>query len=73
MVNGVTEPETQEVDFKYEGSGPPNDLISYNNMMLEMNHSAMTDGSCLSLVAVGIFTIVCILGLSMLFNLLFLQ
>jgi hypothetical protein len=71
MDHRLLEPEKQDIDFKYDGPLPTNDLISYKNMMMEMSHSAMTDGSCLSLVAFGIFTIVCILGLSVLFNMLF--
>jgi hypothetical protein len=70
MSSGTTLSEDEEIEFKYEGAVPQNELISYKNMMLEMNHSAVTDGSCLSLVAVAVATVLAIFAVSILINLL---
>ena len=69
MNREMFEPD-RNVDFKFGGPLPNNDLISYTNMMMEMNHTATTDGGCLSFLVFGLFVLICIVGIPILFSLL---
>jgi hypothetical protein len=59
------------VDFKYEGTAPQPDLLSYKDMMLQMSRSAPTNTGWMSVAVVVGFTLCGIAGFSMLCNALF--
>ena len=71
MNRQMFEPD-KDVDFKFDGPEPPNDLINYSNMMMEMNHTAATSGGCVSFLVFSLFVVFITLAIAILINMLFL-